>query len=204
MLTIGLRFASGAWPVLDQFRALGQFGPALAPAIAPALKPRYTPAAMIEAPFQRYRATVSPDWIDYNGHMNVAFYVLAFDKATDVLFDALGLGVDYVKATNHSSFALEAHIAYERELKLDDPLVVSSLIVAVDRKRVHLFQEMFHATENYRAATFESIGLHVDLGARRSAVFPPELQARLDAAAANHAGLPRPASLGRGISMRQR
>jgi acyl-CoA thioester hydrolase len=199
MLTVYLRLVPRAWPVLDQFRAPGQ----RAPPIAPALKPRYTPAAMIEAPFRRYRATVPPDWIDYNGHMNVAFYVLAFDKATDVLFDALGLGVDYVKATNQSSFTLEAHIAYERELKLGDPLMVASLIVAADRKRLHLFQEMFHATEGYRAATFETLNIHVDLGQRRSAPFPSGLQARLDAAAMSHAGLPRPASLGRGISMRK-
>jgi acyl-CoA thioester hydrolase len=159
---------------------------------------------MIDAPFQRYRTIVPPDWIDYNGHMNVAYYVLAFDKATDVLFDRLGLGIDYVQATNHSSFALEAHIAYERELKLGDPLTVASRIVEVDQKRLHLFQEMFHGTEHYRAATYETMGLHVDLAARRSAPFPPDLKARLDEAASEHAALPRPDGLGRRISMQQR
>jgi len=156
---------------------------------------------MIDAPFQHYRATVIADWVDFNGHMNVAYYVLAFDRGTDALFDALGIGTAYLRETNHSIFALQTHIAYERELRLGDPLSVRSTILAIDRKRVHLFQEMFHGDQGWRAASFESMGIHVDMSQRRSAPFPPVLQASLAAAAARHAALPRPAGIGRSIAM---
>src|SRR5580658_4398234 len=85
---------------------------------------------MIDAPFQRYCTEVIPEWVDYNGHMNVAYYVLAFDRGTDVLFDVLGIGADYVRTANHSMFALEGHIAYEREVRLGEPLAVRSTILA--------------------------------------------------------------------------
>lgn len=76
---------------------------------------------MIDIPFAPplviHRETVRPDWIDYNGHMNVAFYVMAFDHATDGLFDVLGIGAAYCQRENRSVFAVEQHIAYKRELK---------------------------------------------------------------------------------------
>jgi acyl-CoA thioester hydrolase len=156
---------------------------------------------MIDSPFERYRTTVIPDWVDYNGHMNVAYYVLAFDQGVDKLFDALGVGADYLARTGHSIFALQAHVAYERELCLGESLSVRSMVLAVDRKRMHLFHEMFHAEEGWRAATMESMAIHVDMAARRSAPFPPDILAGLEAASARHATLSRPLGIGRPIMM---
>jgi|SRR5580658_1776200 acyl-CoA thioester hydrolase len=156
---------------------------------------------MIDAPFQRYCTEVIPEWVDYNGHMNVAYYVLAFDRGTDVLFDVLGIGADYVRTANHSMFALEGHIAYERELRLGEPLAVRSTILAADAKRLHVFHEMFHGREGWRSATFETMSLHVDMARRRSAPFPDDVQRVLAAAAARHAVLPRPEGIGRRIAM---
>ena len=89
------------------------------------------------APIDSHRETVRPEWIDYNGHMNVAYYVLAFDHATDVLFDALGLGESYREATDHSTFSLQIQVTYLRELQLDAPLRVTTQLVDHDAKRLH-------------------------------------------------------------------
>ena len=95
-----------------------------------------------EAPLVLHRESVRPEWIDYNGHMNVAFYVMAFDHATDVLFDVLGIGAEYCRRENCSVFAVEQHIAYKRELKQGENLIVSSQLLGFDDKRLHFFQRI--------------------------------------------------------------
>ena len=85
-------------------------------------------------PFSAHAETVRPEWIDYNGHMNVAYYVLVFDRATDTLFDALGLGAAYRQATDLTLFVVESHILYEREVALGAPLRIESRILGVDGK----------------------------------------------------------------------
>jgi acyl-CoA thioester hydrolase len=156
---------------------------------------------MIDAPFQRFRAAIGPDWVDYNGHMNVAYYVLAFDRATDLLFDQLGIGAAYLGARHCSLFALEGHIAYERELRLGETISVRTTVLAADRKRLHLFHEMFQAEALWRAASFETMSLHIDMKIRRAAPFPAEIQSALVEAVDRHAALPRPAGIGRRIAM---
>ena len=155
------------------------------------------------APIDSHRETVRPEWIDYNGHMNVAYYVLAFDHATDVLFDALGLGESYREATDHSTFSLQIQVTYLRELQLDAPLRVTTQLVDHDAKRLHYFHEMFHAEEGYRAATCECLPIHVDLAARRSAPLPDDILSRLAALMAAHAELPRPREVGSVIAIRR-
>src|SRR5215469_14576417 len=85
-------------------------------------------------PYPPYRAAVAPEWIDYNGHMNVAYYVLAFDRATDLLLDHLGLGEAYRRATNRSLFVLEAHVTYARELRAGDRFEIETRLIDADRK----------------------------------------------------------------------
>src|SRR6185312_10752973 len=114
-------------------------------------------------PLDVYRAPVDAAWIDYNGHMNVAYYMLMFDRATDVLFDRLGLGAAYRQRTSHTLFVLEAHITYEREVKEGDMLRIATQLIDADAKRLHLFHTMYHEAEGYRAATNELLTLHVDL-----------------------------------------
>ena len=158
---------------------------------------------MIEIPFAPplviHRETVRPDWIDYNGHMNVAFYVMAFDHATDGLFDVLGIGVEYCRRENRSVFAVEQHIAYKRELKRGEDLVVSSQLLGFDDKRLHFFQRMAREDGKHIAATMESMGLHVDMTARRAAPFPELARATLEQLMAAQADIARPPESGRGI-----
>ena len=86
---------------------------------------------------------VKADWIDYNGHMNVAYYVLVFDHSTDALLESLGLGEAYRQGENKSFFVVESHVTYENEVKKDDLLVVKSRLLGYDTKRLHIFHEMF-------------------------------------------------------------
>jgi acyl-CoA thioester hydrolase len=150
-----------------------------------------------------HRTSVQPEWIDFNGHMNVAYYVLAFDQATDKFFDQIGLDEAYRTATNRSTFAVEQHVMYLREVKLGDPLRFTTQLIDYDAKRVHYFHRMYHDGEGYLAATSEILSVHIDLGLRRSVAFGPPDNARLVALAAAHAGLPRPEQSGRVIGIRR-
>ncbi len=151
------------------------------------------------APLALHSATVLPEWIDYNGHMNVAYYLLAFDQATDVVLDHFGVGKAYVVAEKRSLFVVDAHLTYAREVVEGDPLRFASRLLGADDKRLHLFHEMFHATDGTLAATAEFMLLHVDLIQRRACPFGEAVAAALAAQAAAHAALPRPPQAGRSV-----
>ena len=118
---------------------------------------------------------VLPEWIDFNGHMNVAYYVLAFDLGVDALWLDFGISEEHVKTNHSSTFAVETHVMYQRELKIDDPYLVTAQILAFDEKRIHQFQRMYHAKEGYLAATAEWLTLHVDLKKRRVSPWPENI-----------------------------
>ncbi len=150
-------------------------------------------------PLDLHRETVRPEWIDYNGHMNVAYYLLAFDHATDAVLDRFGIGKAYVAAENRSVFVVDAHLTYAREVTEGAPLRFDSLVLGADAKRLHLFHEMRHAEEGWLAATAEFMLLHVDLATRKTSPFPPAVAADLaEQAAANAAG-PWPPQAGRAV-----
>jgi acyl-CoA thioester hydrolase len=162
------------------------------------------PPVFAKAPVRSPAMAVEPQWIDYNGHMNVAYYQVFFDRAIDGLFTLLGLGPKYLIETNNSMFALEAHISYLREIKAGDRVFVDSQILDHDRKRIHLFQTLVHADDGFVSATGEIMQLHVSMATRRSAPFPADRMALIAACAAAHAGLPRPERAGRSIGLHQK
>ena len=125
--------------------------------------------------FEIYRGTVLPEWIDYNKHMNVAYFVLAFDEGVDSLWDVFGITADHIRDNDSSTFAVESHVNYLGELKLDDPFIVTTQVLAYDSKRIHQFQRMYHAEEGYLAATAEWMNLHVDLKLRKVAPWPEHI-----------------------------
>lgn len=153
----------------------------------------------IEAPFDQHRTEVPQEWIDVNGHMNVAYYVLAFDHATDIFFDYIGLDDDYRNKTGGSTFAVESYVTYQREVMLGDPLRVTTQLIAYDSKRLHFFHRMYHATEGYLAATSEWLNLHIDLNVRRVSPMPEGIQERLAAIWAKHKALDLPKEVGRSV-----
>ncbi|MDX1499976.1 MAG: thioesterase family protein [Woeseiaceae bacterium] len=143
------------------------------------------------------RGTVLPEWIDVNGHMNVAYYVLAFDLGVDALWSSFGITDEHIRDTGSSTFAVESHVLYRRELHEGDPYVVTAQILAFDAKRIHQFQRMYHAEDGFLAATAEWMNLHVDLSTRRVAPWPEAILDRICEVAAEHARLPFPDDAGR-------
>ncbi len=150
----------------------------------------------IPSPFNDARDVVRPEWIDYNGHMNVGYYQVVFDLAADAFFDFLGLTQDFRKRHGSTTFALECHANFLREVKQGDPLRFEARLLDFDAKRIHFYQEMFHGTEGYLAASQESLSSHVSMATRRTAPFPEELLGRLAAIKEAHAVLPRPWQVG--------
>lgn len=158
------------------------------------------PATIFFAPFVSSTMTVEPGWIDYNGHLNMAYYNLLIDRAVDEAFELVGLGPDYVKARNASYFTAEAHVRYLRELPVNTPVRTTLLLLNYDAKRIHFFAELHHATEGWVSATSEQLALHVDLRTRRVAPWPDDILERLAAMKAAHAAIPVPETVGRPIS----
>lgn len=147
--------------------------------------------------------TVQPEWIDYNGHTNMAYYVVMFDRATDVLFDALGIGQSYRRDTGYSMYALESHITYARETRLGDRLRISARLIDADTKRIHFFLRMATEEDDNQVATFEMVVLHVAIANPRAASFPAARQKRIDAMLARHRTLPLPPETGRQVGLRR-
>lgn len=144
---------------------------------------------------------VKPEWIDINGHMNVAYYVLAFDQAVDLLWAELGLTDEYIKEVGGTTFAVESHVTWQRELREGERYRVTSQILAYDAKRLHQFQRMYHAEDGYLAATCEWLNLHVDLNTRRVGPWPDFVLRALGRFALRQAGLPYPGEAGRKIEV---
>ena len=150
-----------------------------------------------------YTDSVRPEWIDSNGHMNLAYYVVVFDLGTDRLYDVLGIGNAYREATGNSCFTAETHTLYEREVKVGEPLRVATTLLGADAKRLHYFHEMFHGTDGHRVAAQQLIALHIDMGVRRVAPFPPDRQTAIDAALRAQGNRPLPPGVGRRIELPQ-
>ncbi len=157
--------------------------------------------AALPAPFPCGVRQIEPQWIDHNGHMNMAYYNVILDDAVGGLFRPIGLGPDYLKQRNCSTMTAECHVQYLREVKLGDPVEVTMLILAADEKRIHFFEELRHASEGWLSATSENISLHIDMRVRKVAPFPSDIAERIRAVAEAHAKLPRPDGAGRKIAI---
>jgi acyl-CoA thioester hydrolase len=153
------------------------------------------------APFLASVMQIEPQWIDYNGHLNMAYYNVMFDRAIDQLWLELGIGPAYMKERRNSTFTAECHVRYLREIHLGDPVQVSVLLVAADEKRLHTFEELRHATEGWVSATSENMTIHIDMDKRKTAPFPADIQARIAAVVGAHAGVTRPEGIGRKVAM---
>jgi acyl-CoA thioester hydrolase len=162
-------------------------------------KPRSIPA-----PYINETQSVLAEWIDLNGHMNIAYYLTAFDRAFEEAYERMGLTTEALEKTGSSTFAAEMHITYQRELMQGDPLRVATQLIGFDSKRMHWIQSMFHRHDGFLAATAEWLILHVDLRQRKVAEMPGPLQGELTAILAVHAALPKPRETGRRIDLGNR
>ena len=147
---------------------------------------------------------VLPEWIDYNGHMNVSYYVLAFDRGVDAFMELIGISPAYIEQRRASTFTLEMHVNFLHELRLGDPLRINCQLLDFDTKRVHYFLRMHHAEDGHLAAVSEQIMVHVDLETRRSSEFPDDVRLALANLMSAHHDLPRPEQSGSVIGIRRR
>jgi acyl-CoA thioester hydrolase len=153
------------------------------------------------APFVSSVMRVEQDWIDYNGHLNMAYYNVLFDRAVDEAYELLGIGHDYLVRRHHSTFTAEVHVRYLRELHAGDPVRVTFQLLNYDAKRIHYFEQLFHAEEGWVSATSENMTLHVDMDAKKVAPLPDDVARRLANMKAAHGRLPVPEAAGRRIAM---
>ena len=162
-------------------------------------QPASAPAAA--APFLSSVMRIEPQWIDYNGHLNMAYYNVIMDRAVDELWLRLGIGPAYLVARKCSTFTAEAHVRYVREIHLGDPARVSVWVLGSDEKRIHTFEELRHADDGWLSATSENMSLHVDMETRKVAPFPDDIAMRVRMMTEAHRALPRPDGVGRSIAM---
>jgi acyl-CoA thioester hydrolase len=155
----------------------------------------------LAAPYDAYRDTVRAEWIDHNGHMNMGYYVVVFDLATDAFLAWLGLDATHRRTRAVTTFCLEAHVTYHREVRAGDPLRFTTRLLGHDAKRLHYFHEMRHARDGYLAATNELMSLHVSEATRRGAPMADAVRARLAEVQRAHDALPRPPQVGRVIGL---
>lgn len=149
------------------------------------------------------RLEIRPEWTDRNGHLNVAYYVLAFDRATDLLYDRVGLGWSTLEQ-GHSLFTLAMNVDYLNEVFAGETVRISSRLLDSDTKRLHYFHAMVRERDDVLAATNEIIAVNVGMVARKSAPFAPAVVLRLAALTAAHSALPRPPQAGRTLALRRR
>ena len=115
------------------------------------------------------------DWTDYNGHMNVAYYVLIFDICgAEKLMTEFKMGEDSAKTTSKSTMVVESHITYNQEVKEGDEVDVNLIYFDHDKKRLLYKLEMIHKSKKYLVSTIESLSLYVDLKERKVAEFENE------------------------------
>ena len=147
---------------------------------------------------------VRPEWIDFNGHMNIAYYVLAFDLATDNLFRIVTPDIWNGDVFLGGFYCVEMHLTYERELYEGDPLHVTTQLLGVDDKRLHWLHRMHHAETGELAATNELMFLCISRETRRAAVMTPRHRAAWETLWEAHRELPRPPQVGRVMSVKAR
>jgi len=158
---------------------------------------------IIPAPFISDPMGIEKDWIDYNGHLNMAYYNVLFDRCSDAAFEAMGMGLDYVKGRRLTIYTAEVHVCYVQELHLDHKVQVSFQLIDHDEKRLRAYQEIRHV-DGWLAATSETLSLHVDMSGPKVAPFPADVMAKVEAMRAAHSVLPMPERAGRSIGIKRK
>lgn len=154
----------------------------------------------IAAPFISRDMDIEESWIDYNGHLNMAYYNVLFDRCADEAFEIMGMGPEYAAARRLTVYTAEVHVCYVRELHLGDRVRGTFQLIDHDAKRLRAFQEIRHV-DGWLAATSEVLTLHVDMAGPKVVPFPADIMEKVEAMRAAHAGLPMPERAGRSIGI---
>ncbi len=152
-----------------------------------------------------WHGPVAHEWVDYNGHLNDAYYMVIFSYATDGLMARIGLDDVGRKATGHTMYTLEVHLNYVQEVHEGVDVEVRTQILGVDAKRVHLFHTLHRQDDATLLATNEQMLSNIDASnavtGPKTAPFAPAVAALLLPLAQAHAALPQPANAGRRIAL---
>src|SRR5271154_6754250 len=152
-----------------------------------------------------YDTAVSPQWIDYNGHLRDGYYTVIFSSAVDALMDRLGLDEAYRERTHCTLYTLEMHLHFLHEVMQSDALSVQVRILAADRKRIHAALEMYTARTAEPVATAEFMLLHVSQQPEvRAVAFPPEISTAIEQLRIASVALPVTGPGSRAIELRSR
>ncbi|MBB2970343.1 thioesterase family protein [Mesorhizobium sp. RMAD-H1] len=146
---------------------------------------------------------IEKEWIDYNGHLNMAYYNVIFDRGGDEFLAALGFGPSYAADRRLTIYTAEVHICYVRELHLGDTVTVTSRLIDFDEKRLHSYNEILHK-DGWLAATAEVLSLHVDMSGPKVSPFPADILPKLEFHREAHSRLPMPPRVGRSIGIRRK
>lgn len=148
-----------------------------------------------------HRAIVAKEWLDYNGHLNEAYYVLIFSHATDAMIDLIGMDDAWRRANGMTVYTLETHVRYLREVGPGVEVTVDCRLIEVDAKRLRLFHSMRRADDATLLATAEMLLVNIDSSGPRSAPWAAHVRGRLDELHAHRAGEELPEGAGRSISL---
>ncbi|WP_426809928.1 thioesterase family protein [Pseudomonas sp. WOUb67] len=148
-----------------------------------------------------YRTPVQEDWVDYNGHLRDAYYLLIFSYATDALMERIGLDADNRGQSGNSLFTLEAHINYLHEVKLGTEVWVQTQIVGFDQKRLHVYHSLHRKGCEEALAASEQMLLHVDLKGPKSAPFSTRTLQALEQITEQQRDLPAPLYINRTLRL---
>lgn len=163
----------------------------------------WDPQAPVAAPLCLLETAVAPQWVDYNGHMSESCYLLVFGDNSDAFFRFIGIDEAY-RAAGHSLYTVQTQLHNLREACEGEPIRLTLQLLDADEKRLHIFHAMFHGASGELLATGEQMLVHVDMQAGRSVAMPADMQAKVQAIRAAHAGLPRPAQAGQPIGIRRK
>ncbi|MEH6367012.1 4-hydroxybenzoyl-CoA thioesterase [Pseudomonas sp. J237] len=151
-----------------------------------------------------YQTAVLPEWVDYNQHLRDAFYLLIFSYATDSLMDHLGLDEAGRARTGHTLYTLECHLNYLNEVRLGAEVEVHTQLLAHDKKRLHVHHSLHLVGVEAALAESEQMLMNIDVESGRSAILDEQVNARVEALSAAHAGLSMPVYVGRVIGLPKR
>jgi len=161
--------------------------------------------APYQAPVELAEREIPAAWIDYNGHMNVAYYTMAFDQALDdFLENELGIGETHAAEMRQGPYALQSHIHYLGEMLEGERFSARVRLIDFDAKRMHVFVELVNSDGARLAATCEQMLMNVGVVPRRSTPYPDWAQARMQDMLAAHEKLERPAQLGAPLGIRRK
>ncbi|MDE0309589.1 MAG: thioesterase family protein [Acidiferrobacterales bacterium] len=153
-------------------------------------------------PLILHQDSVKPQWVDEYDHMNLAYYVLVCDEATYEFWNLVN-NYKSLEERNAMEYAVvETHVNYIREVRLGDPLTVSTQLLGHDEKRFHIFHTLSHAEDAFVAATNEVMALGFNLDRRGIQPFAESVQANIRQLFAGHGRLARPSNAGRSIGIR--